>query len=321
MMRLLLLVLLLLCAQPVLAREITDDLGRQVTVPDHPLRIVSTYDASITLPLLELGVTPLASHGRLGKDGKPTLRGGKLLLHEDFDTTGMVFIGAAGVDLERLMALKPDLILADLSRPTPVELLQRIAPTVAIDSTRGVPHVYPILARLTGTEDRLATLQTAYRARIEALRAALPTGQITVSVVQALRGKLQVYQSYRALGQVLRDAGFRFVPLMAAMKPYQEMAVSVEMLPDFDADMIFNPYRSDRGAGPEAELAAMNAMVPGFCNYLAACRAGHYVMVPREIAISNSYAALNLMIDQVRTAFGLPPDTSATPRPAPETRP
>ena len=42
----------------------TDDLGRVVTVPLHPQRIVSMHDLDITIPLIELGVPPVASHGR-----------------------------------------------------------------------------------------------------------------------------------------------------------------------------------------------------------------------------------------------------------------
>ena len=41
----------------------TDDLGRKVTVPAHPKRIVSLHDLDITIPLIELGVPPVASHG------------------------------------------------------------------------------------------------------------------------------------------------------------------------------------------------------------------------------------------------------------------
>ena len=47
----------------------TDDLGRKVTVPAHPKRIVSLHDLDITIPLIELGVPPVASHGRTRPDG------------------------------------------------------------------------------------------------------------------------------------------------------------------------------------------------------------------------------------------------------------
>jgi iron complex transport system substrate-binding protein len=59
--------LLLLAAGVTSAAEVkhtfTDDLGRVVTVPLHPQRIVSMHDLDITIPLIELGVPPVASHG------------------------------------------------------------------------------------------------------------------------------------------------------------------------------------------------------------------------------------------------------------------
>ncbi len=48
-------------AEPV--QTFTDDLGRVVKVPQHPKRIVSLHDLDITIPLIELGVPPIASHG------------------------------------------------------------------------------------------------------------------------------------------------------------------------------------------------------------------------------------------------------------------
>lgn len=40
----------------------TDDLNRNVVVPVNPKRIVSLHDLDITIPLIELGVPPVASH-------------------------------------------------------------------------------------------------------------------------------------------------------------------------------------------------------------------------------------------------------------------
>ncbi|MDR9963951.1 hypothetical protein KIF59_16190 [Enterobacter cloacae subsp. cloacae] len=38
-------------------------------MPLHPKRIVSLHDPDITIPLIELGVPPVASHGRTRPDG------------------------------------------------------------------------------------------------------------------------------------------------------------------------------------------------------------------------------------------------------------
>ena len=65
----------------------TDDLGRTVTVPLHPQRIVSMHDLDITIPLIELGVPPVASHGRTRPDGSHYLRSSAQLTGIDFDNS------------------------------------------------------------------------------------------------------------------------------------------------------------------------------------------------------------------------------------------
>ena len=45
----------------------------------------------------------------------------------------------------------------------------------------------------------------------------------------------------------------------------------------------------------------MNKVFPDYCQFLADCREGRYILLPREEAISNSYAALNLMVSTVQS--------------------
>ncbi|MBT1630313.1 iron-siderophore ABC transporter substrate-binding protein, partial [Klebsiella pneumoniae] len=73
----------------------TDDLGRKVTVPAHPKRIVSLHDLDITIPLIEPGLPPVASHGRTRPDGSHFIRSGALLTGVDFDNSSIAFIGTA----------------------------------------------------------------------------------------------------------------------------------------------------------------------------------------------------------------------------------
>lgn len=293
-----------------ITRTFTDDLGRNVSIPAKPKRIVTLHDIDLTIPLIELGVMPVGSHGRMGANGKPYLRSSAILTGIDFDNSDIAYIGSINADLEAIVALKPDLILTEPDRPTAIEKLERIAPTVAIDNTRnGAPHIYKVLAELTGTEQRLAILDRRYQAQIEALKASVDTGTITVSVFQPLNGKISVYHTYRALGRVLRDAGFRFPAIIDDIPQGDRIEISAERLPELDADIIFDPYRSDTGASPQAEIDMMEAVMPGFCSFLKACREGRYILLPREEAISNSYAALSLMISAVQSHLTARPAT------------
>ena len=146
----------------------TDDLNRNVVVPVNPKRIVSLHDLDITIPLIELGVPPVASHGRTRPDGSHFLRSSGMLTGIDFDNSDITFIGTADIDIEAIAAAKPDLIITEPTRNTPVEQLEKIAPTVSIDHLDGgAPEIYRKLAQLTGTagaaEDSGASLSGADR--------------------------------------------------------------------------------------------------------------------------------------------------------------
>jgi iron complex transport system substrate-binding protein len=112
---------------------------------------------------------------------------------------------------------------------------------------------------------------------------------------------------------VLRDAGFTFPPLIERIPEGGRIDVSAERLPELDADFVFATWRGDTGGKPQDEMAAMDAVMPGWCNFLSACRTGHYVLISREEAISNSYAALGLMAAQVQSQIAGRPLPGATP--------
>lgn len=293
-------------------QKFTDDLGRVVNVPLHPQRIVSMHDLDITIPLIELGVPPVASHGRTRPDGSHYLRSSAQLTGIDFDNSDIQFIGTADIDLEAVAAAKPDLIITEPSRHVSVEQLEKIAPTVSIDHLQGsAPRIYAKLAQLTGSEARLAVLERRYREQIKQLKAAVDTQKITVSVIQANGGKVTVHHAYHALGRVLRDAGFRFPPLIERIPDGQRIDVSAEQLPELDADFVFATWRSDTGGKPQDELQAMETVMPGWCDFMRACRRGRYILLPREDVISNSFAALSLMAAEVQSHIAgrpLPPE-------------
>ena len=304
-MRLLFSLLLLLgCSvqAEVATRPFTDDLGRVVNVPLHPQRIVSLHDLDITIPLIELGVPPVASHGRTRPDGSHFLRSGALLTGVDFDHSTIKFIGTADIDIEAIVAAKPDLIITEPSRHTPIEQLEKIAPTVSIDPLDGgAPEIYRKLAQLTVTQARLAILERRYREEIDRLKHTVDTQHITVSVIQANQGKINALHTYHSLGRVLRDAGFSFPKLIDSIPPGGRIDVSAERLPEMDADFVFATWRGDTGGKPQDDIAAMDAVLPGWCEFLTACQRGHYVLISREEAISNSFASLSLMVAQVQS--------------------
>lgn len=304
-MRLLFLLLLLTgpAAQASTGTQLfTDDLGRKVEVPLHPRRIVSLHDLDITIPLIELGVPPVASHGRTRPDGSHFIRSGTLLTGTDFDNSAIQYIGTADIDVEAIVAAKPDLIITEPGRSTPIEQLEKIAPTVSIDHLDGgAPQIYQKLAQLTGTQERFALLTRRYQEEIAQIKRIIDTRHISVAVIQANQGKINALHTYHSLGRVLRDAGFTFPALIDSIPQGKRIDISAERLPELDADYVFATWRGDTGGTPQDEIAAMDRVLPGWCDFLTACQRGHYILLSREEAISNSFAALSLIAAQVKT--------------------
>ncbi len=289
----------LLCAdQAATARQIVDDAGRSVDVPDRPLRIISLDDADLTVPLLELGVIPIASPGRFGRNGHHFLRSSLTLTGLDFDNTGMVFLGLQPVDIESVASLKPDLIVTLKGRPTPFEQLQTIAPVIVIDDIlRGPDGVYDLLAELTGRQKTLGMLRMRYKAQIEQLRRLAGEKPPIVSVISATSDrKIGVERSYGSIGIVSRDAGFRSPSLAETIAENSGAAFSPEALPEFDADVIFDTFRNDRNETADDAKRRMEAMMPDYCRFLRACREGRYYFLPRDEAKSTTYAARMMAI-------------------------
>ena len=286
-------------AAPALAQEtrsFTDDTGRTVDIPVAPLRIVSLQDLAITVPLLELGVTPVGSHGRTTAEGVPFIRSSDVLTGVDFDNSEIQFVGNLPADVEAVAALEPDLILTTPWQTASVEQLEAIAPTIVLDdSQRGDLAMHDVLAELTGTEDKLAVLKARYEGQIAQIKRLINAGDISVNVIQGVNGKVVSYHTYGALGKVLRDAGFTFPEAVENIPAGEFAEFTGESFPDLDADFVFATYRTDTLETPDDAVKYLEEVLPGFCEHLHACRENQMIVIPREEASASSYYGLGAL--------------------------
>jgi len=293
------LLLAALLAAPAFAQEthsFTDDLGRTVDIPTQPLRIVSLQDLAITVPLLELGITPVGSHGRTTAEGVPFIRSSAVLTGVDFDNSDIKFVGNLPADVEAIAALEPDLILTTPWQTTPIAQLEAIAPALVLDdSKRGDLGMHDVLAEITGTEDQLAVLKARYAGQIAQIRRLIDTDSISVNVIQGVDGQVLSWHTYGALGTVLRDAGFQFPDRVNAIPEGDLARMSAEELPALDADFLFATYRTDALETPADALKFLEEVMPGFCNFLHACRENQMIVIPREEASASSYYGLGVL--------------------------
>lgn len=273
-------------------RTIIDGADRTVEIPVHAQRIVSLHDLTITIPMIELGVFPVGSHGRTTEDGTPFIRSSAVLTGVDFDNSEIAFVGNNPADIEAISALQPDLILTTEWQGTPVDQLEKIAPTVVINSEADMFETYELLAEITDTEDKLVYLKARYDDQIAQIKRLIDTASITTSVIQGVEGTIYVLHTYGTLGRVLRDAGFKFPALIDAIPEGGDLDVPAEQLPELDADFVFATYRTDTLETPADSDAHLNQVVPDFCQYLTACQHNQLITIPREEASSNSFYAL-----------------------------
>lgn len=277
-------------------RSFTDDTGQVVEIPEHPVRIVSLQDLEITIPLIELGVMPVGSHGRTTAEGVPFIRSSAVLTGVDFDNSGIKFVGNLPADIEAVAALEPDLIITTPWQTAPVDQLSAIAPTIVLDSTtRPEFSIYDVLADITGTGDRLTVLKRRYEGQLVQIKRLIDTGSIMVSVIQGVDGQIYALHTYGTLGKLLRDSGFTFPAVIEAIPEGGDERFGGESFPEFDADFVFVTYRTDTLETPADAIAQLEAVLPDFCRHLHACREGQMIVVPREEASATSYYALGAL--------------------------
>lgn len=276
-------------------RSFTDDAGRVVDIPAAPQRIASLQDLFFSVPLIELGIVPVGSHGRSNEDGTPPfMRSAKMMTGVDFDTADIVFLGTGtDIDPEAVAAVNPDLIV--LSTNQDPELFAKIAPTILLDFNRSDKfELYARLAEITGTEDNLALLEARYAAQLAQVRAVADTSQ-SVNVIAAFEGQIRSYRHFAALGRILDEAGFAMPEAVKDIAYGQYEEFSPELLPQMDADLVLVTYRAEQGETAQDAYDQLEAAVPGFCSFLTACQEGRMVAIPRDETFVSSYNALGTL--------------------------
>ncbi|MGC4191774.1 MAG: ABC transporter substrate-binding protein [Thermomicrobiales bacterium] len=248
-------------ASPVARGEwsFTDDKGVTVTLPAVPQRVV--IDVNAAAPLWDFGIRPIAVFGWLANpEGNFGAAGGNI----DPKQVEIIGNGENTIDVEALVALKPDLIVTltfipddpadywSLAADGPLEQVQQVAPIVAISGVQsasaGIAR-FAELAEALGADlassdlvDAKAAWQDAERAFTDAV-AAKPG--ISAIFVAAGTDMLYVANPERA-GDVMyfRELGLTVPPITVdpANGDYWEY-VSLESIGKFQTDMFMNSYR------------------------------------------------------------------------------
>jgi iron complex transport system substrate-binding protein len=311
-------------AQAVETRVITDDLGRSVTIPVSPQRIVTLDAESIFPSLLELGVNVVGTIGRVN----PAIYGGLRYIPSVYDlfefrweNTDIAFVGTQGeFDIEAVAAARPDLILGRTSDLPRLAQLEAIAPTVLLSQTRteGVAlQRYRELADLVGMTERFEQLNALWQNRLERYRAVLTAAvgdpsRIVVAHIAASSNGISLRRSVGMLGDVFYDLGFSYPPILAGT-PAQladgaigQVALSPELLPEVQTDFLFTRSYFFMSANPNVindTRALFETAAPGWTPFVHAAANGQHVFIDLGQMEPNTFAAreytLNVIMDAV----------------------
>lgn len=289
-------------------RTITDASGAQIVVPVAPQRVVTLTEHDLD-SALALGITPVGSVNGRGQTGLPAYLGDQI--------AGIESVGSlAEPSLEKLAALKPDLILAGNLIPQIEALLpdlQQIAPVVKTYSAGDDWKV--AFAGSAAAVNRTAAAETFladYTTRAAAIRAILPADTpAEASIVRWMPEGPVVMAPITFSSLVLADLGLArpaaHAELVGSHGAHSE-PLSLEQLAVIDSDWLFIGALNAEG-GAALETAQSNPLF----QQLTVVKQGHVAVVDGAVwtSIGGPLAALTVL-DDVEAALAA---TSAAPAP------
>jgi iron complex transport system substrate-binding protein len=207
--------------------------------------------------LLTLGIVPVGSWGAPGDETGAPRWFDDAEWPVEAEAEEIENVGTAeAVSVERIAALKPDLIIGyDYSFDGVYEELERVAPCVGITPTNGPEwkESFRATAEAVGRERAYERWLGSYEERLDELRAGSRAEGKSVSLVwNGDPSAVRIYARGSQPGAIVEEAGFR-LPGIARVDDgtgYTSPNLSLEKIPEADADAIF--VMTDLAGDPEA---------------------------------------------------------------------
>jgi iron complex transport system substrate-binding protein len=223
---------------PVATKVVKHAFG-ETRIPVKPQRIIVLNDISLLDPVLSLGIKPIGTVSYFPE--------------YDFLFRGVTNDEAAGIEivglgnqpnLEKILLLKPDLILMREYQKSFYKKLSAIAPTVAIDLPSlnySFKENLRFIAQVLGVTEKAEQVIAQYHERVKQLQQLMGEclKEIEVSVINLFtEGTFAIYSGNETYNQVLQDIGIRLIFILANQKEIT-LVSSIEVLNNYDADILF----------------------------------------------------------------------------------
>lgn len=284
-------------ANPLAAREITHAMG-VTDVPDHPQRVVVLTNEG-TEALLAVGIKPVGA--------VKSWLGNPWYDHITSEMSDVTVLGEeSAVNLEVLVSLQPDLIIANKQRHEAIyDQLSAIAPTVVSERLRGDWKKNMALytdAVGKGAEGKAAL--AAFDARIAALHDELGASlDEKISIARFMAGQTRIMFKDSFSGLILSELGFH----RPASQDKDEFAeeITKERIPEFEGDRLIT-FTYELGNG-EGDSQAKDWQADPLWQNLAVFKAGKVHAVSDAVwNTAGGIIAANLLLDDIEKIYGVP---------------
>lgn len=269
------------------ARVFTDELGHEVIIPEAPVKVFAPY---LEDTLLSLGVKPVAqwSNGNQGH---------RYLENELQDIPKLDFSGGMPSS-EVLLSYNPDLIIlhtANYAGDGVYENYSKVAPTYVFSNAAGdVEKSLETLGELLGKTAEAKQALEAYHRKVDDAKAAIEknaAGKKVAIIRFASRGVSLMGGNYFCGYVINQHLGIDMTKLT---ENENSLNVSLEILPELDADYIFviNAYGQGTERMKEMTESSIWKSIP-------AVKQGHVYEVNDEYWLGGGLIAYEKVIDDV----------------------
>ena len=208
----------------------------ETCVPAHPQRVVALVSNAV-VNLLSLGVQPIGAVSNVPSFVLDQLKDVEILGYSE------------QVNLEKILLLKPDLILAQKWNAEAVyDKLSKIAPTVVDDRKIGAwKESFALHAKALGMTDKAKQLMAQYDQRVERFKAQMgQLKQTSVSLIGVYPEGIFIFFQNSFGGTILQDIGLPRPPAQVRGKTRLiGERISKELMHYADGDVIFAWSYSD----------------------------------------------------------------------------
>lgn len=220
---------------PAECRTVQHLLG-ETCIPVDPQRVIALDEADVLDLVLALGVEPVGYANCSACVPSATLS--KFVA--DVPNLGH----SAAPSLEKILSLKPDLILGAYHKNIH-SLLSMIAPTVLMEEsyTAGFKKNLQYLAEILNRNDQAEEVLAEYNGQVQKFRQQfgekLKSKTVSVIYLPDSNGFVAHKPGNSVYSQVMIDLGIQFSPAHESLEGDGYNFISIEAAPDWDADFLF----------------------------------------------------------------------------------